>query len=56
MKGSGLLFYTFVAIVVYLVLAKPAGSIGLLSTAFRGYQGSVATLQGRNVIGITRRR
>jgi hypothetical protein len=54
-KGSGLLFYTFVAIALYLVLSRPKGSIGLLGTAFRGYQGSVAVLQGRQVIGVTKR-
>lgn len=55
MKGSGLLFYTFVAIALFLVLDRPKGAQGILSTLFRGYQGSVSVLQGRQVIGVTRR-
>lgn len=47
MKGSGLLFYTFVAVLVYLTFAHPKASIGLTQTLFTGYARSVKALQGR---------
>lgn len=43
-----ILTITYVLVLVYLVLTHGTAARGILGSLFRGYQGSVAVLQGRN--------
>lgn len=45
--GNRLIWYTFLAIVAYLVLANWRGANALLGTSVTGYARAVRTLQGR---------
>lgn len=42
-----IIWYTFLAIVAYLVLVNWKGANALLGTSFSGYSGVVRSLQGR---------
>lgn len=42
-----LIWYTFLAILVYLILTRYTGANALLKTSFGGYVGAVKALQGR---------
>lgn len=44
---SRIVWYTFVAVVVYLVLTRWRGANALLKTSVGGYAGAVRALQGR---------
>lgn len=46
---------TYVLILVYLVLTHGRQGVNILNSLFRGYQGSVAVLQGRNPGRVLRR-
>ena len=46
--SSALLWYTFLAIVIFLVVTNWQGFNAILGTAFRGYAGGVTALQGRD--------
>lgn len=43
-----LIWYTFLAVLAYLVLTRWSGANALLKTSFGGYIGAVRALQGRN--------
>ncbi len=45
--SSNLLWYTFLAVLAYLVLTRWKGANSLLGTAFSGYAKGVKVLQGR---------
>lgn len=45
--GNRLIWYSFLAIVAYLVLANWKGANALLTTGFSGYGKVVRTFQGR---------
>lgn len=49
MKGMGgmVIWYTFVAVVIYLLLINYKGANKLLGTSVGGYATAVRTLQGR---------
>ncbi len=47
MLASKVIFYTFAAIVVYLLLVRWRGANALLGTGFGGYVKAVKALQGR---------
>jgi len=42
-----LIWYTFLAILTYLILTRYRGANALLKTSFGGYVGAVKALQGR---------
>lgn len=42
-----LIWYTFLAILAYLILTRYTGANALLKTSFGGYVGAVRALQGR---------
>jgi len=44
---SRIVWYTFVAVVVYLVLTRWIAANALLGTSVKGYAGAVRALQGR---------
>ena len=45
--GNLVIWYTFLAIVAYLILTRWNGANELLKTGFGGYTGAVRALQGR---------
>jgi hypothetical protein len=45
--SSNLIWYTFLAVLAYLVLTRWKGANTLLGTAFGGYAKGVKALQGR---------
>ena len=45
--SSNLIWYTFLAVLAYLVLTRWRGANTLLGTAFSGYARGVKVLQGR---------
>lgn len=45
--GNRIVWYTFLAVSIYLVLARWRGANALLGTSVRGYAGAVRALQGR---------
>lgn len=47
MLSSNLIWYTFLAVLSYLVLTRWKGANTLLGTAFSGYARGVKVLQGR---------
>jgi hypothetical protein len=49
-NADKIVWYTFAAIVTYLVLTNWGGANALLGTVFGGYKGSVEALQGRSKI------
>lgn len=45
--GNRVIWYTFVAVTVYLVLTRWKGANALLKSSTAGYVGAVKALQGR---------
>ena len=45
--ANSIIWYTFLAVAIYLVLTKWKGANALLSTSVGGYAKAVKTLQGR---------
>lgn len=45
--GNSIVWYTFLAVVAYLVLTRWRGANALLQTSVKGYAGAVRALQGR---------